>query len=221
MGRSRYELHDYPMNLLRDRKLVAAATIMMMLVITACAKSKLEPTPTSVPAIAKQVAAAAAESPSPSPSPTVALSERPRPAAATVSPTVVVPTPVREPTSTPIPPAPAPRRLPNEPPERNLYALAQRLGGAGQDSPRRVEDIQTDYELGHRQEFFVTDLKSDTTHTIDATLQVVSANAYWYVDNTLDLRTEDLQSAADEYESGIRPAMLEALGDVWNPGGGR
>lgn len=206
------------MNLLQDRALVVATTILVGLVFVACGRVKDEPTPTSVPSLANQVAATPAVSKTPTSSSTTAPSVTPLPTATSVPPTAVVPTPTVEPTATPIPPAPLPRRLPHEPPERDLYALAQRLGGVGQDSPRRVVDVRTDYEAGHRQEFFVTDLKSDTTHAIHATLQVVSANAYWYVDDTLDLTIEDLQSAANEYESGIRPTMLEALGDVWNPG---
>ena len=66
--------------------------------------------------------------------------------------------------------------------------------------------------------FFVVDIDTDTTYVIDATLQVVSPNAYWYVDAELDMRDQDLQRAASEYESNVRPVLLEAFGDVWNPG---
>ena len=62
------------------------------------------------------------------------------------------------------------------------------------------------------------DVGSDTMHVVDATLRFVSPNAYWYVDSRLHPAEEDFQLAASEYESNIRPKLLEAFGDVWNPG---
>ena len=85
-------------------------------------------------------------------------------------------------------------------------------------SRRTVQLVRTDREAGSREEFFVTDITTDTTYTIDATLQIVSPNAYWYVDDELNIHDEDLRQAANEYESAIRPRLLEAFGDVWNPG---
>ncbi len=85
-------------------------------------------------------------------------------------------------------------------------------------SPRTLQEIRSDLKAGSQEDFFVTDAVTDTTYTIDATLQVVSPNAYWYVDDELDISDEDLQQAASEYESVIRPTLLEAFGDVWNPG---
>ena len=111
-----------------------------------------------------------------------------------------------------------PRSLPRELPERDLHALAERLGGVSKGSHRTLQVVQTDQQAGHRQEFFVTDIENDTTYVVDATLQVVSPNAYWYVDNELATQNDDLQMAANEYENNIRPKLLEAFGDVWNPG---
>ncbi|MCY4529521.1 MAG: immune inhibitor A [Chloroflexi bacterium] len=103
-------------------------------------------------------------------------------------------------------------------PDRDLHALAERLGGLPKGSHRTLQVANADQQAGHRQEFFVTDITTDTTYVIDATLQVVSPNAYWYVDDDLRVPDEGLQLAASEYESSIRPRLLEAFGDVWNPG---
>ena len=127
-------------------------------------------------------------------------------------------TPVPEPTTITNVPAPIPRSLPHELPERDLHTLAERLGGVPKGSHRTLQVVKTDQQAGHRQEFFVTDIASDTTYVIDATLQVVSPNAYWYVDEALHISDEDLRLASIEYENSIRPKMLEAFGDVWNPG---
>ncbi len=113
---------------------------------------------------------------------------------------------------------PLPHRLSRELPERDLHELAERLGGVPKGSHRTLQEIRSDLNAGSQEDFFVTDTITDTTYTINATLQVVSPNAYWYVDDELDIRDEDLQQAAREYESTIRPTLLEAFGDVWNPG---
>ena len=161
------------------------------------------------------------------------------PAAAVAPPT---PAPQRPPSGTPaiissltptpgVPtakaPAPIPTRAPAdagvegslEPPERDLFELAQRLRPSA-DGPvsRTVERSRTEQRVGQVETFFVADLIDNTVHTVDATLRVVSENAYWYVDNTLDLPIDDLGRAASAYEKEIRPLIVSAFGDIWSPG---
>ena len=139
------------------------------------------------------------------------------PAAAVAAPT---PAPQTPPTSTPVvissptptpevptatAPAPIPTRAPaeagvegsSEPPERDLFELAQRLRPSA-DGPvsRTVEKSRTEQRVGQVETFFVADLIDNTVHTVDATLRVVSENAYWYVDNALDISIDDLGRAA-------------------------
>lgn len=85
-------------------------------------------------------------------------------------------------------------------------------------SHRTLDVAHIEKQVGDQQQFFLVDIGTDTTYVVDATLQVVSPNAYWYVDEALDISDEDLRLASSEYESSIRPKMLEAFGDVWNPG---
>ena len=187
--------------------------ILALLTITSCGRTTQRPTPTAIPPPASEG------------------SETPNSSTAGVSPTSVaratatnVPSTPAAPTSGPRPtvtsylPSPQPRSLPHELPERDLHALAERLGGVPKGAHRTLEIVETDQQVGHRQEFFVTDIVTDTTYVIDATLEVVSPNAYWYVDDELDIPEEELQRAASEYESNVRPVLLEAFGDVWNPG---
>ena len=191
---------------------LASTFILVMLVMASCGQAGDPPEVASTPA--PTPAEATVETPTPVVSPTSDAPPRP-----TTVPTIPATfTPVPEPTVVTVPSPAVPRGLPHELPERDLYALAERLGGAPKGSPRTLEVVRTDHQVGHRHPFFVTDIGTDTTHVIDATLQVVSHNAYWYVDDRLNLQTEDLQFAADEYESNIRPTLLEAFGDVWNPG---
>lgn len=138
----------------------------------------------------------------------------PRPTLAAVPPTLAPPTPAPDPTFPPSAAAP----LPHELPERDPHALAERLGGLPKGSRRTLEVVHADRQPGHRQEFFVVDIGTDTTYTVDATLREVSPNAYWYVDDELTIENEDIRTAAGEYEDSIRPKLLQAFGDVWNPG---
>ena len=187
--------------------------ILALLVVSSCGEAVDRQTPTLIPQPVD-------ESP-----------ERPIPATDSVSPTsdagptatsipliATEPTQAPEPTVAPSLPSPLPRSLPHELPERDLHALAERLGGVPRGSHRTLQVVHTDQQTGHRQEFFATDISTDTTYVVDATLQVVSPNAYWFVDDLLAIQDEDLQLAANEYESNIRPKLLEAFGDVWNPG---
>ena len=81
-----------------------------------------------------------------------------------------------------------------------------------------VDAIGGGPEPGHTQPFFVNDLLDNTTYTIQATLQVVSDNAYWYVDDNVTLSDEALMKAADVFEAKIRPDMVKSLGDIRKPG---
>ena len=84
--------------------------------------------------------------------------------------------------------------------------------------PRTVNPAPVSYQQGHRQTFWVADPVDDVAYTVQATLEVVSDNAYWYVDDTLDLPLEGLQRAASVFETEIHPLIIGTFGDIWNPG---
>lgn len=225
------------------RLLVGAAALIVVVTLIGCGRSKAEPIPTSEPTVGAQAtvtpftpdptdaelasraidaADVSASTSQPVPSSTSGPgSGRTTPGSSAMPgpPTAPVPNPTRSLTATATSQAPVPRRLPSEPPERDLHALAHKLGRVGQRSTPRTTDVgQVAQVVGHRESFFVTDLDSDMTRVIDATLLVVSPNVYWYVDDALELSTHDLNMAAKEYETNVRPIILETLGDVWNPG---
>ena len=85
------------------------------------------------------------------------------------------------------------------------------------DTPRTVDAVRGGHEIGDRDQFFVTEIESNTVRVVDATLHLVSPNAYWYVDDVQAVQVDDLRRASEEYER-VRPILLEVLGDVWNPG---
>jgi hypothetical protein len=107
----------------------------------------------------------------------------------------------------------------SEPPPRDLFELALRLR-PGVDGPvsRTVESAPGGYEVGHTDTFSVNDLIEHRAYTITATVKLVSDNAYWYVDDSIEVPNDDLQRAADAFENDIHPTLTHDIGDVWNPG---
>ena len=154
------------------------------------------------------------------------------PAAATAVAPVIAPQPdIATATHAPAPrlapapdaPLPTPVPAPEEPPTRDLYKAAIEFGATHGDGGTPARTIPADPECcqeGHTQRFFVTDLDDLTIYEIDATLQVVSENAYWYVDDSVaaDVSDSDLREAAAEFERRVRPAIVGAIGDIWRPG---
>ena len=120
-------------------------------------------------------------------------------------------------------PLPTPVPAPEEPPTRDLYAAAIEFGATYGDGGTPARTIPADPECcqeGHKQRFFVTDLDDMTVYEIDATLRVVSENAYWYVDDSVaaDVSDNEMREAAAEFERRVRPAIVGAIGDIWTPG---
>lgn len=142
--------------------------------------------------------------------------------------------PTQAPVASAVPAAPAPLPLPTEvpalvsvpggeggfePPSRDLFELSRRLNPpSGPPVARTVNPVPVTYEEGHNETFWVADLVDASSYRIDATLQVVSEHAYWYVDNDLKLERFDLENAAETFESQIHPLITGSFGDIWNPG---
>ncbi len=153
-------------------------------------------------------------------------------AAADVAPvvteTAATPTPARVLAATAIPSATvAPLAQPEpvmdiageDPPARDLFGAAIGFGKVDGEAPARIVAADPDCcEVGHRERFFVTDLGSREVYEVEAALRLVSENAYWYVDEGVEVSEGDLREAAGEFEGRIRPAIVGAIGDVWTPG---
>ncbi len=104
----------------------------------------------------------------------------------------------------------------DELPDRDLAELAVRLRGVEVADPpsERVPAMSE----GEQQNFWITNLDDGTARPITATLQVVSENAYWFVDDTLTVERSDLAKAARIYEEQVRPAIVSTFGDIASPG---
>ncbi len=103
-----------------------------------------------------------------------------------------------------------------EAPDRDLAELAARLRGAELvNSDSRTAPSLSE---GDKRDFTITNLEDGSPRPITATLQVVSDNAYWFVEDAVVIPSEDLARAASVYENQVRPAVVGTLGDIANPG---
>lgn len=155
--------------------------------------------------------------------PPVALAPTPSPAPRPEPP--VLPTPTATPapvipTATPIPP-PAPS-VPAfaVPPERDLYQLAQELllpPGAPPVNPV-VNPEPVSYAAGRTDDFWMVNLRDLEVYQSPFELRLVTPHAYWYVEEGLRVRQEDLARAAAAFEERIYPRIAAAFGTEWRPG---
>ena len=127
---------------------------------------------------------------------------------------IYTPTPAPEPLPAAIPPR-------EDPPTRDLFALAQRYGRAQTDGTPLVRTLPPDpkcCDVGSREPFFVTDLIEREVYEVTAILLAVSDNAYWYADEQTDITAPQLERTAKVFERDIRPPIVSAIGDIWKPG---
>ena len=146
---------------------------------------------------------------------------------ATYTPTSLsTPTPAGIPTEVPTPTAtatPTPTLMPTVdsslPPDRDLFALAQRLAIKSQEPiPRVVNPEPVSYQEGRKDLFNVTDILARQVYQVAATLQLVSDHAYWYVDDSVGFEMDALEESARVYEEEIYPRVTQIFGGEMVPG---
>ncbi len=102
------------------------------------------------------------------------------------------------------------------PPDVDYYDLTERLRGVPATSlPRAARSTPPpERQTGTTEEFTVTDLVSYTRSTVSAELRLVTPNAYWYVDHSLNVNQEALERSAKVFEEGTYPTEIDRFGDT-------
>lgn len=119
--------------------------------------------------------------------------------------------PVAEPES-------SPGVIPNAP-VRNVYELARSLNLRTPDVVLPLTyDGYLNLEEGDRANFHVVDLVGVRTDRIGATLKLVSAYAYWYVEDGLSISESDLEDASHYFDQIIYPEVTKTFGPLWPAG---
>lgn len=103
-----------------------------------------------------------------------------------------------------------------DPPERDLVALAERLGGAV-DPPRTVAEPATS-RVGDVVTFWYLDHDAGGYRQANARLAYQSEALNMWVEESARFDEEKLREAAEYLESRILPANRALFGDEWQPG---
>ncbi|MFN2251861.1 MAG: hypothetical protein ACK2UL_08085, partial [Anaerolineae bacterium] len=101
-------------------------------------------------------------------------------------------------------------KLRTEPPTRDVIDLAVRLGRVQEDVPR--EPVQTaDYVVGDRETFWVHDIQGERYFQIEAVLEYVGDNAYFWSQDGLSLSRESLERGGQTFSDSVIPAVRDFI----------
>ena len=149
---------------------------------------------------------------------------RAAPADGPTAATPALPAPPKSSSESPIPTAPPPTVAPEPadsfpvPPERDLYRLARELiPGVGE--VRQVEGTPAPaLAAGHQQSFELVNLAKLQRYSREFELRLVTPNAYWFVEDGLEVHQRDIERSAAEFEDAIYPRISNTFGAEWKPG---
>lgn len=133
------------------------------------------------------------------------------------------PTPTRQPTATASPtatttPGPTPTPFPaiDTPPDRDPIDLARRFLGLPDSAPLVARTEPHGHQVGDQVTFTLLDLDIPAPYEIAATVQAVSENAYFFVQNGRS--NGALNTIVSDFENEIWPAVTAAFGEPTTPG---
>ena len=127
------------------------------------------------------------------------------------------PAPTAEPTATPTE-ATSPSPSTEEPPDRDLFDLAQRFRGLPPDTPRIARQSPFNYGAGDREEFSVLNLNEPSLRTATASVRAVTQRAYFFVEDGLNVDGSALETIISDFETLVYPRVTAAFGREWSPG---
>ena len=115
-------------------------------------------------------------------------------------------------------PGVAPADIP-APPDSDPYDLAQRYRqGAGGSIPKTRSGPRRPTEPGAVDTFTVTNLQSFKRFEAQATLKLVTPNAYWYIKNGFSVDEALLARSAETFEQKTVPTNIRYFGDTIRSG---
>lgn len=101
-------------------------------------------------------------------------------------------------------------------PMNDPIGLAERIGGV-KDIETVIPD-QTDYQVGDRKVFWVTNTDSNETFRVQTTLRKVVPSAYFWIEDGADYNQRELDRLAGTFDTEIYPTDREFFGSEYNPG---
>lgn len=106
-----------------------------------------------------------------------------------------------------------------EVPKRDLYAIRQRLKlKSTTPIPHTTDKPAGNYQVGHKDSFYVNSISEKRYYTITATIEKVTEHAYWYVQDGQPIDRNALERAATNFNDKIYPNNHTLFGSEWTPG---
>jgi hypothetical protein len=102
-------------------------------------------------------------------------------------------------------------------PINDLYELAERLQGK-QGVPTALDAPAFPFQNGDAQSFWVSNTDTNDYFQVQASLRYVTEHAYFWIEDGVDYREDELAALAEAFESKIYPTNREFFGSEWTPG---
>ena len=102
-------------------------------------------------------------------------------------------------------------------PNNDLPDLARRLQGKN-NVPETVDPPSGPFVEGAREDFWVTNVDTNESSRISATLQYVTDHAYFWIEDGIRFNMDELSALAETFENQIYPINREFFGSEWTPG---
>ena len=105
-------------------------------------------------------------------------------------------------------------------PDRDLFQLARELiwPPGSPDIPRVVNPEPVSFSQGRKESFWLIRFLALDVYEAEFELRLVTDQAYWYIENGVEVDQEDLERGAREFEKSIYPKVTETFGREWSPG---
>ena len=95
--------------------------------------------------------------------------------------------------------------------------LACRLDGKC-GVPEVIAESAAPRSLGEKQNFWVHDLDTNENNEIQASLRYITPHVYFWVQDGLDIKEDEMKALVDTFENQIYPTNREFFGSEWSPG---
>ena len=102
-------------------------------------------------------------------------------------------------------------------PINDLYDLARRLQGK-QDVPPTLEAPAFPSQVGDAKSFWVSDTDTNDYFQVQASLRFATEHAYFWIEDGVNYRENELAALAEAFENQIYPTNREFFGSEWTPG---
>ncbi|MFL5805410.1 MAG: hypothetical protein ACJ8CR_27180 [Roseiflexaceae bacterium] len=103
------------------------------------------------------------------------------------------------------------------PADRDQVALAEAFKGLG-EIPKVARTQPLDVKVGDVETFWVANVRDNTNYTVKAELRYVGPIVLMYVDTSVDVKQDDIEKSAKDFEEKVYPRDRELFGQELSPG---